>query len=187
MTVKRLFQKINSVIDENTVVVADPGDALFAAADLTLRRGADFVSPSFYTTLGFAVPAAIGIQTSNPRWRPIVLVGDGAFQMTGMELSTAVRRGFNPIVIVLNNEGYGTERFILEGKFNDVLNWQYHKLPEVLGAGRGFEVRTETDLDAAMAAALANKDSFSLLNAHLGRSDTSPALRRLAERLAKRV
>jgi indolepyruvate decarboxylase len=187
MTVKRLFQKVNSVIDENTVVVADPGDALFAAADLTLRRGADFVSPSFYTTLGFAVPAAIGIQTSHPHWRPIVLVGDGAFQMTGMELATAVRRGFNPIVIVLNNDGYGTERFILEGKFNDVLNWKYHKLPEVLGAGSGFEVRTETDLDAAMTAALANKDSFSLLNVHLEQTDTSPALRRLAERLAKRV
>jgi indolepyruvate decarboxylase len=187
MTVKRLFQKVNSIIDENTVVVADPGDALFGAADLTLRRGADFISPSFYTTLGFAVPAAVGIQTSNPHWRPIVLVGDGAFQMTGMELSTAVRRGFNPIVIVLNNEGYGTERFILEGKFNDVLNWKYHKLPEVLGAGRGFEVRTENDLDAAMAAALANTDSFSLLNVRLERTDTSPALRRLAERLAKRV
>ncbi|HTK78371.1 MAG TPA: hypothetical protein VL371_24130 [Gemmataceae bacterium] len=57
----------------------------------------------------------------------------------------------------------------------------------MLGAGRGFEVRTETDLDAAMRAALVNKDSFSLLNVHLERSDTSPALRRLAERLAKRI
>ena len=41
-------------------------------------------------------------------------------------------------------------------------------------AGRGFEVRTETDLDAAMAAALANSQSFSLLNVRLDRTDTSP-------------
>ncbi len=187
MTVQRLFQKINSVLDENTVVIADPGDALFGAADLTVHRGAEFVSPSFYTTLGFAVPAAVGVQTATPHLRPLVLVGDGAFQMTGCELSTAVRLGFAPIVVVLNNDGYGTERFILEGKFNDVLNWHYHKLPELLGAGRGWEVRTETELDAAMAGALANTASYSLINVHLERTDTSPALRRLAERLANRL
>jgi indolepyruvate decarboxylase len=107
--------------------------------------------------------------------------------MTGCELATAVRRGFNPIVVVLNNGGYGTERFILEGKFNDVLDWRYHKLPELLGAGRGWDVSTETDLDAAMSEALANTQSFSLLNVHLERTDTSPALRRLAERLANRL
>jgi indolepyruvate decarboxylase len=187
MTVKRLFQKINSILDENFVVLADPGDALFAAADLTMHRGAEFVSPSFYTTLGFAVPAAVGVQTALPHVRPLVLVGDGAFQMTGCELATAVRRGFNPIVVVLNNGGYGTERFILEGKFNDVLDWHYHKLPELFGAGRGWEVSTETDLDAAMSEALANTTAFSLLNVHLERTDTSPALRRLAERLANRL
>jgi indolepyruvate decarboxylase len=187
MTVQRLFQKVNSILDANFVVLADPGDALFGAADLTMQRGTDFVSPSFYASLGFAVPAAVGVQTAQPGLRPLVLVGDGAFQMTGCELSTAVRRGFNPIVVVLNNGGYGTERFILESKFNDVLNWNYHKLPELLGAGRGWEVFTETDLDAAFAAAVANTDSFSLLNVHLERTDTSPALRRLAERLANRL
>ena len=74
---------------------------------------------------------------ARPDLRPVVLVGDGAFQMTGMELSTIVRHGFDPIVIVLDNEGYGTERLLHAGdhEFNDIHPWHYHRLPEVLGGG----------------------------------------------------
>ena len=52
-----------------------------------------------------------------------MIVGDGAFQMTGMELSTIARHGLNPIVVVLNNHGYTTERFLLDGPFNDIHDW----------------------------------------------------------------
>ena len=107
--------------------------------------------------------------------------------MTCMELSTTVRQKFNPIVVVLNNKGYSTERFIQEGPFNDIHNWQYHKMPELLGAGWGFEVHTEGDLEKAFKAAFANQDSFSLLNVHLDKLDVSPALKRLAARLATRI
>ena len=79
-----------------------------------------------------------------------MIVGDGAFQMTGMELSTIARHGLNPIVVVLNNHGYTTERFLLEGPFNDIHDWAFHKIPEVLGTGLGLEVRTEGELDAAL-------------------------------------
>ena len=47
--------------------------------------------------------------------------------MTGMELSTIARHGLNPIVVVLNNHGYTTERFLLEGPFNDIHDWAYHR------------------------------------------------------------
>ena len=70
--------------------------------------------------------------------------------MTGMELSTIARHGLNPIVVVLNNHGYTTERFLLEGAFNDIHEWAFHKIPEVLGGGTGCEVRTEAELDAAL-------------------------------------
>src|SRR5206468_1687574 len=106
LTIRRLFQKVNSVLDDNMVVVADIGNALFAASDLTIHKRTEFLSPAYYTTMGFSVPAAVGAQCADPNLRPLVLVGDGAFQMTGMELSTAVRHKFNPIVIVLNNRGY---------------------------------------------------------------------------------
>ena len=155
-------------------VIADIGDSLFGAADLSMSRRTEFISPAYYTSMGFAVPAAVGAGMAAPDSRALVIVGDGAFQMTGMELSTIARHGLNPIVVVLNNHGYTTERFLLEGPFNDIHEWAFHKIPEVLGSGMGLEVRTEAELDAALEAALANTTSFSLLNVHL---DPSTAAR----------
>jgi TPP-dependent 2-oxoacid decarboxylase len=187
VTVRRLFQRLNAFLDDDTVVVADPGDALLAGADLFIHTRTEFLSPAYYTSLGFAVPASIGVQLANPRLRPLVLVGDGAFQMTGMELSTAVRFGLNPIVVVLDNAGYGTERPMQDGAFNDVLSWRYSRIPELLGAGRGFDVHSEEELDAALLAARAQTGTFSILDVHLDPADCSPALRRLSATLAKRV
>ncbi len=187
ITNARLFARINDLLDETMIVIADVGDCLFGAADLTIYKKTEFLSPAYYTSMGFAVPASIGANVAAPDRRPIVLVGDGAFQMTCMELSTAVRHGFNPIVIVLNNKGYTTERFLQDGPFNDILNWNYHRMPDLLGGGWGFEVQTEGELDQALNAALANKDAFSIINVHLEPDDISQALKRLAEGLSKRL
>ncbi len=167
--------------------MADVGDALFGAADLFIHHRTEFLGPAYYASMGFAVPAGIGAQLADPRLRPLVLVGDGAFQMTGMELATAVRYNLNPIVIVLNNRGYGTERHIHDGSYNDLLVWNYHRLPELLGAGRGFEIETEQQLDQALHAAEEYTDGYCLLNVRLEPLDRSPALQRLAQGLAKRL
>jgi TPP-dependent 2-oxoacid decarboxylase len=185
--VKRLFEAINSILSEETMVVADVGDSLFGAADLFIRHSTEFLGPAYYTSMGFAIPACVGAQLARPMFRPLVLVGDGAFQMTGMELSTVARYGLNPIVVVLNNGGYGTERPMQDGPYNDLWCWQYHRVPEVLGAGRGFDVKTEKELEQALAEARKHSDSFCLLNVHLDPLDRSPALQRLAERMAKRI
>lgn len=187
VTIASLFEHINDILDDDMVVIADVGDSLFAASDLTIHKHTEFLSPAYYTSMGFAIPASVGVQTANRQLRPIVLVGDGAFQMTCLELSTSVRHQYNPLVIVLNNKGYTTERFLLEGPFNDILNWNYHNLPDLLGAGWGFEVRTVGELHQSVKAGLAKTDGFSLLNVHLRPDDTSPALRRLAERMSKQV
>ncbi len=187
ITVRRLFERLNAFLSEKTMVVADVGDALFGATDLFIRERTEFLSPAYYTSMGFAVPACVGAQLANPKARPLVLVGDGAFQMTGMELATVARYGLNPVVVVLNNEGYGTERHIQDGPYNDLWPWQYHRLPEVLGAGRGFLVNTEAELDYALKEAERNTSSFSILDVRLASLDRSPALDRLAARLAKKV
>jgi len=187
LSVRRLFQRLNAFLRDNTVVVADVGDAMFAAADMTIHSSTEFLSPAYYTSVGYAVPAAIGVQLARPKRRPLVIVGDGAFQMTGMELSTAVRFGLTPIVLVLNNSGYGTERPMMEGGFNDLLAWQYHMIPKMLGAGKGFDVRTEDQLEEALRCAQDAKDTLCLLDVRLDPNDRSPALQRLADALAKRV
>jgi indolepyruvate decarboxylase len=187
ITVKRLFQRLNSFLGDQTIVVADVGDALFGAADLYIHKRTEFLGPAYYASMGFAVPAAIGAQIADPKLRPLVLVGDGAFQMTGMELATAVRYGLNPIVIVLNNSGYGTERHMQDGPYNDVARWNYSRVPDVLGAGRGFVVDTEEQLDQALFAAERHSDSFCLLDVQLDPLDRSPAMERLSARLAKKL
>ncbi len=175
------------MLSDDMIVIADIGDSLFGAADLHMTRRTEFISPAYYTSMGFAVPAAVGAGMANRAFRALVIVGDGAFQMTGMELSTIARNGLNPIVVVLNNHGYTTERFLLDGPFNDVHEWKFHKIPEVLGTGLGLEVRTEGELDTALEAAVANTSSFSLINVHLDKMDRSPALERLASRLSGRI
>jgi len=187
ITVRALFQMLNDFLTERMVVIADIGDSLFGAADLTIHKRTEFLSPAYYTSMGFGVPAAVGAQLAGPGLRPVVLVGDGAFQMTGMEVSTIGRLGLNPIIIVLNNHGYGTERQIHDGPFNDIPNWAFSKVPEVVGGGWGFVVRTVGDLRKALAASLANRDSFSIVEVDLDAYDTSPALQRLGRRLSKRV
>jgi indolepyruvate decarboxylase len=106
-----------------------------------------------------------------------------------MELSTIVRHGFAPVVLVLDNGGYGTERILHPGDWacNEIHPWHYSRLPEMLGGGKGYEVRTEREFDVALRAAWADRSQMSLLQLHIDRNDTSAPLRRLAERLGKRV
>ncbi len=124
-------------------MVADPGDSLFGAIDLTIHSRTEFVACAYYASLGFAVPAAIAMQLAEPDWRPLVLVGDGAFQMTGLELTTAARYGLTPIVIVMDNFGYGTERPMLDGDFNDVHPWHVTVIPELIDSGVAYWAETE--------------------------------------------
>ena len=187
LTVSRLFQHLNEFISDELTVIADVGDSLFGAVELEIHQHTNFISPAYYTSMGFAVPASVGAQFSMPDTRCLVIVGDGAFQMTGTELSTTVRHGFNPIVLVLNNHGYGTERHLLEGPFNDIGCWNYSGMPTLFGTGRGFHVRTEGEFDEAIKAALAETRHFTLIEAELEKLDTSPALARLAERMADTV
>ncbi len=186
LTVRRLFSYVDTQLTRQHMVICDIGDSLFGATDLTIRAQTEFLSPAYYTSMGFAVPAALGAQLAAPRRRPLVFVGDGAFQMTGQELSSIVRQGLNPIVVVLNNKGYTTERFIIEGPFNDIHNWAYHQMPTLLDAGWGCEVRTEQEFVDAFGHAQQYKGAFSLINVHLDPLDHSESLERLGRSLATR-
>lgn len=187
ITIRRLFERLNSFLDDNDVVIADPGDAMFAGADLVIHRHTEFVAPAYYTSMGFAVPASLGVELANPKSRPLVLVGDGAFQMTGMELATAARFKLNPIVIILNNRGYGTERPMQDGSFNDIQLWRYSRIPELFECGKGFSVKTEGDLEKALASARQYTEGFCVLDVQLDPQDCSAALKRLTETLGKKV
>lgn len=186
ITTKSLVPAINSLIDDKTVLITEVGDAVMMSLDITIQRSGGFLCPVYYSTLGFSVPASIGVQAAYPDLRPLVLSGDGAFQMTGMEVSTACRYHMNPIVIVLNNSGFGTERPMIDGSFNDVAGWKYHKIPEITGCGKGYLIRTEQEFVDALKEAYASKE-LAILDIILDPDDISPQLRRLCQKFSQGV
>lgn len=187
ITTTRLVRRLDESLDDKTLVIADVGDSLFASSELVIQGQTEFLSPAYYTSMGFAVPAALGAKMARPDLKVVALVGDGAFQMTGMELSTIIKHRLPMTVIVLDNGGYGTERLIHEGSFNDINPWQYQMLPEVLGSGTGYEVRTEGDFSLALDKALADDTGLSLIRVHISATDHSLTLDRLGAGLAKIV
>ena len=111
-------------------VASDCGDCLFTAFEI---ENTEIVAPGYYATMGFGVPAALGLQAATGQ-RPLVLVGDGAFQMTGWELGNCRRYGWDPIVIVMNNRSWEMLRvFQPESKFNTLDDWHF---AELAGAAR---------------------------------------------------
>ncbi|MEO9320107.1 MAG: thiamine pyrophosphate-binding protein [Nitrososphaera sp.] len=187
ITVDYLVERINFFLKDGMMVLADVGDSLFASADIVIRGKTKFLSPAYYASLGFAVPGSIGAQMAEPSLRPLVLVGDGAFQMTGIELATAAKYKLNPIVIVLNNGIYLTEESILPGQFNDLQPWDYSRMTDVVGNGRGFVIETEEELDAALAEAEKSTGAFCLLDVRLSRSDRSRALQQMSKYMSQKA
>jgi len=186
LTNARFFQKVDSILNEGMAVCVDVGDTMFGAADLTMHHSNHFIGDCYYTSMGFSIPAALGVQTAYPKVRPIVLIGDGAFQMCVSEISTIAARGLNPIIFVLNNGGYSTERFLIDGPFNDINNWNYHKIGEIFGNCEGEMVRTEGEFNAAVEKAIASKHVY-IINAVVDKTDVSQALLRMTAHLQERV
>src|SRR5581483_5644491 len=153
LTMPDVFRILSLNLDERSCVIADIGDAIFGAVCIRSARQPQFIAPAYYMSMGFAVPASIGVALAAKTLRPYVLVGDGAFQMTGVEISTIVRLGLNPIIIVLNNDGYGTMRQIREGCFNVITQWNYNKICEVVRGGQGVIASTKGEFDAALSRA----------------------------------
>lgn len=189
LRVSRMMQIINGRLGKDNIVIADIGDSLFGATELVIHEQADFLSPAYYTSMGFATPATLGACVAKPNQRVVAICGDGAFQMTGNELSTIIRHGFSPILIILDNHGYGTERFLHAGdwKYNEIHPWNYHKLPEIYGGGRGYCVSTEGEFVHALNEAWKDTSCVQIIQAKLAEGDASTTLLRLAERLGARV
>jgi indolepyruvate decarboxylase len=163
-------------------LVADTGDALFASVDI---RANQCVAPAYYGTMGFAVPAALGVQVASGR-RPLVLVGDGAFQMTGSEISQARRYGCNPIVVVLNNQRWEMlQAFFPEAGYNETVSWPFAKLADLWG-GRGFRAFTPRQFRDALDGSH-DEPRFTIIEVGLKQGDVSPILRGFVDAFKKRV
>ena len=155
---------------------------MFASVDI---RANEIVAPAYYATMGFSIPAALGLQIVSGR-RPLVLVGDGAFQMTGPEISHAPEYACNPRHRALQQFPMEMlQAFFPEAKYNRTVPWPFAALAECWG-GRGFQVQTPRQLRKALAAAW-RTDCFTLINVALEPGDVSPILRGFIQAFKQQV
>lgn len=184
--VSELLTAVNDFLAENKryLVVAESGDMLFGGLDLRVPHQGNYLAQGFYASMGFAVPAAIGAQVGCGL-RPLVLCGDGAFQMTGPEISHAPKLGANPIVLVVNNGGWGIFRPVAERReLLEIPPWPYARLAQDWG-GVGYEANNVAELRSALRAAHQSK-TFAVIDVHVGRDDLSPVSVKYIKAAAKR-
>ena len=155
-------------------IASDMGDCLFTAMEIEFTP---LVAPGYYATMGYGVPAGLGLQAATGK-RPLILVGDGAFQMTGGELGNCRRYGWDPIVLLFNNAGWEMLRtFQPESSFNDLGTWGYAEMAAGLG-GHGVRVSTRRELKNALTGAIASRGQFRLIEITLPAGVLSVTLQR---------
>jgi TPP-dependent 2-oxoacid decarboxylase len=184
LRVPRFYDRLNQFLTDDMVVLAETGDAMFAASELYIQASENFISQAYYLSIGYCLPASLGVALARPQKRVVLLQGDGSFQMTAQELSTLLRQGCNPIIFLLNNDGYVIERLIHDGPYNNIQRWNYHQLPQAFaGDAVSLEVHTEGDLEAALAATQEHPDKLVFVNVFLPPNEGSSALERLCSKL----
>jgi indolepyruvate decarboxylase len=158
-------------------IVSDVGDCLFTTVSI---QPTSLTGPAYYAGMGFGVPAGMGVQATTGE-RPLILVGDGAFQMTGWELGNCRRYGWDPLVIVFNNCSWEMLRtFQPDVGFNDLDDWKFAALATILG-GDGYRVQTRAELKDALDKAYATRGKFQLVEVMMDRKAISPTLKRFTD------
>ncbi len=160
----RVITTLRRVLPDDAILTTDAGNfAGWAGRGFRFRRPGTFIGPTS-GAMGYAVPAAIAAALIH-RDRPVVaLVGDGGMAMTMAELETATREGARIVVLVFDNERYGTIRMWQarrgtgEGVATELGSVDFAAIARGLGA-RGVRVENDADVEPALRQALAEERS----------------------------
>jgi len=185
-----LWQRIGAFLRPGDILAAGQGTALWGAAAQRLPAGVEVIIQPTWSSIGYTLPAVGGAQlASAPRRRSILVIGDGAAQMTVQELGTLAREGLDPIIVVVNNSGYTVERAIggRTASYNDIQPWNWQLIPAALGTGATVaSAATVAQLDAALERAVADDGRMRFIEVLLDRDDVPAMLARAARALAAR-
>lgn len=154
ITSEYLFPAIERFLCEDDRLFAETGTISMGLLSARMPRGADFINQALWGSVGWAVPAGIGGALADPSRRTVIVSGEGAFQFTPQEIGTAARHGLAPIIIVVNNSGYLTERILCndpEMEYNDLQPWDYQALPRAMGCTNWMSTRVKTCGELAIA------------------------------------
>lgn len=187
LTGKRFYDRLAHFIRAGDIVCADGGPSLNVAY-LQFPTGARYIVSAYWSAIGAGFGFATGACfAAEPEQRVIAVEGDGSFQMTAQELATMIRYDKKCLIFVVNNRGYTVERIIHDGPFNDISNWQYHRLPEAFNGRPGIEARTEGELERALE--LAESDGGPgplLIEVHLDPWDVPEPFKQMGAHMGRR-
>ncbi len=142
------MRDLEGLLEPDAIMTCDAGNfATWAPRFINFTDEQRFYGPT-NGAMGYGVPAAVGLKIAHPERQVVCFVGDGGFLMTGQEIATAFHHGVSPIILVFNNQMYGTIRMYQERAFpgrvsgTALTNPDFAKFIESFG-GHG-EVVTET-------------------------------------------
>ncbi len=160
LTYDQVMAGVNGFLDATFVTLTDTSLSMYTAGDLRVTGANAYLANAVWQSIGYSAAAALGVALAGNR-RPLVICGDGGFQMTAHSLSSLVRYQVPAIVIVLDNGLYGIEQYLLApGYFRDAgqtarpylkLNgWNYADLAKAMGVGLTRTVDSPQTLTAAL-------------------------------------
>jgi indolepyruvate decarboxylase len=190
ITQNAFWQAMQQFLQPGDIILADQGTAAFGAAALRLPQDARLLVQPLWGSIGYTLPAAFGAQTARADRRVILIIGDGSAQLTIQELGSMQRDGQQPIIFLLNNEGYTVERAIhgAHQRYNDIAQWNWTALPQAFslaGAAQSWRVSETVQLEGVMAL-LARNEHLSLVEVVLDKDDLPPLLRKVTASLHQR-
>ncbi|MGL4721234.1 MAG: alpha-keto acid decarboxylase family protein, partial [Kluyvera intermedia] len=190
LTQRHFWHTLEKYLRPHDIILGDQGTAAFGIAALTLPTDSSLIVQPLWGSIGFTLPAAFGAQTSQPDRRVVLVIGDGAAQLTIQELSSMLRDGQRPLILLLNNEGYTVERAIHgpEQRYNDISLWNWTQVPQALNLdcqAECWKVTNASQLNDALARA-ERGDKLTLLEVMLPKMDIPPLLKAVTQALEAR-
>lgn len=190
LTQENFWQTLQQYLKPGDILLVDQGTAAFGAAALSLPDGAEVVVQPLWGSIGYSLPAAFGAQTACPDRRVILIIGDGAAQLTVQEMGSMLRDGQAPVILLLNNDGYTVERAIhgAAQRYNDIASWNWTQIPQALNAAQHAECWRVTQAIqlAEVLERLARPQRLSFIEVMLPKADLPELLRTVTRALEAR-
>ena len=154
LTSDYIYPRLQEFLQEGDIIFADAGLVPYGIFKSKLPDNTSFNVQALWCSIGWATPAAFGASLAKPESRIVLITGEGAHQISAMEIGNMLRFGKKVVVIVINNKGYTVERVLSgqpENALNDIVEINYSKFARIF-EGNIWSTRVETadDFDKAL-------------------------------------
>ena len=184
-----LWHIVADQLADNNLVFADQGTAYFGISDVRLPEGVTCYGQPMWGSIGYTLPASLGAAIASPHKRSVVLIGDGSALLTIQELATIINQRINPVIVLVNNDGYTVERAI-HGEnqpYNDIPACQWAMMPQAFGGTDEtvlvLKASTAGELKSAFEQAAKATDKLVMLEVMTDKYDVPPLLADITEAL----